>query len=63
MELISAGKGYVVLGREGEINKEKKILKDTLKRYHFCPKRKSEMVYSLWAWRVREIWKGNYNMH
>lgn len=63
MELISAGKGYVVLGREGEINKEKKIVKDTSKRYYFCPKRKSEMVYSLWAWRVREIWKGNYNRH
>lgn len=63
MELISAGKGCVVLGGEGEVNKEKKILKDTLERHYFCPKRKSKMVYSLWAQRVKETWKGNFNMH
>lgn len=53
MELISRGKIYVLLETEEE-RKKKKILR------YFCPKRKNEMVYSLWTWRVGEMWKGNY---
>ena len=52
MELIPVGEGYVVQGRE----EERKMLR------YLCPKRKSKMVYSLWTWRVRERWKGDYNV-